>query len=169
MFRYFCKYWWGILLQVLMRLKIKRHIDQPSSQANETPWLQILPFCGTVVGTFVGPGGTPVGWSSLSLSVHLVVVCEKCFVITVSLVSQSAAINVSAEMRISNTKRTAVKYNTKQIQNTISEIPYHFKIGQNTRIETKQFRMQCSVLTKGRLSYAKSLTRTASCWVFKLM
>ena len=60
-----------------------------------------------------------VGYCSLCL--YRAVVFEKCFVITLSLVSQTAAINVSVEMRIPNTKGTSVgKYNTKHTQNTIT-------------------------------------------------
>ena len=98
--------------------------DQPNEQANETPCLQISLFLWNSFGTFSDLVGLLLDlcwtwwhfswtwwhltwWDLCRLLLSIVysrIVCEKCFVITLSLVSQTAAINVSVEMRIPNTK-----------------------------------------------------------------
>ena len=87
-----------------------------NDQLNETPL-----FLWNCFSTFLGPRSSDPGtwwhfswtwwhltwWDLCRLLLSIVysrIVCEKCFVITLSLVSQTAAINVSVEMRIPNTK-----------------------------------------------------------------
>ena len=77
----------------------------------------LTPNFGQSFGTFVRSEGPRVALF------HRAVVCENYSVITVSLVSQSSAINLSVEMRIPNTKSAPGKYHNcskcaSQIPNT---------------------------------------------------
>ena len=77
----------------------------------------LTPNFGQTFGTFVRSEGPRVALYNRA------VVCENYSVITVSLVSQSSAINLSVEMRIPNTKSTPGKYHNclkcaSQIPNT---------------------------------------------------